>query len=142
VTVIAPDCDTDGSAQVSNLVNATLEGTLDTSVGTHTAHFVADSGHRFADGSKTKDVEYTVEGATGDCTQPPRHHSNPPKHHNNPPQSTPRVPTAIPAGMSGDSGNGISDNLALYVFGALGIVLLAGAGGAVVVLIRQRGTEK
>ena len=61
VSVSPPSCDSAGVASVTGLANASLDGTLDQSVGAHTATFTADSGHRFADGSKTKDVPYTIQ---------------------------------------------------------------------------------
>ncbi len=49
---------------------AKLEGSLATSIGSHTATFEADAGHLFSNASGTLDVTYTIVGAgTGlDCT--------------------------------------------------------------------------
>lgn len=59
VSVIQASCTAPGSATV-NLVNATIPGVLDTSVGTHTVIATATDGHLFSDGYSTKSLTYTV----------------------------------------------------------------------------------
>lgn len=73
VNVTPPTCDTNGIASVAGLANATLVGSLDQSVGTHTATFNATTGHAFADGTSTLTVEYTILAKlTGrQCENPP-----------------------------------------------------------------------
>lgn len=62
VTITPPTCTAPGSAQVAGLAFATLNGSLDTSVGSHVATFTAEQGHKFAGGSATLEVPYTVPG--------------------------------------------------------------------------------
>ncbi len=65
VNVIDPVCGSAGSAVVNGVQHATLTsngGVLAQGVGPHTATFTADPNHRFADGSKTKTVTYTIAG--------------------------------------------------------------------------------
>lgn len=61
VSVSKATCQAAGVATAST-EHASLQGTLDETPGTHTAHFVADAGHEFADGSDAKDVDYTISG--------------------------------------------------------------------------------
>lgn len=77
VEVTPPTCDAAGSAEVAGLSHATLEGTLDQTPGAHEATFKADSGFRFADGSKTKIVSYTIEGVLDPDTQQCQHELTP-----------------------------------------------------------------
>lgn len=75
VTVTPPSCTAIGIASLVGLANATLVGTLDQTVGTHTATFKADAGHLFSNGSDTLQVSYKIVGSgstTGDpeCAPP------------------------------------------------------------------------
>jgi hypothetical protein len=96
------DCDSAGS-NVVDVENASLIGDLDTSIGEHVAHFVADEGHLFsasqtgvsADGTHA-DIQYTVPGPNPSlCPNPPKHHHHPqvnaPHHHAD--QNTTAAPT-------------------------------------------------
>lgn len=60
VSITPGTCDTAGSASVTGLLHATLDGTLDTTPGAHTANFTATSGYKFANGTKHLAVNYTV----------------------------------------------------------------------------------
>lgn len=71
VAVTPATCDAPGTASVTGLSHATLTGTLNQTPGQHTASFTADAGHRFSDGSKTRDVNYTIPPKLTDCTTPP-----------------------------------------------------------------------
>jgi len=92
VALMGPTCTVPGSAEVTDLVHATLVGTLDESVGDHVAPFQADEGHAFSDGSTKLEVPYTILGKKSCGPPPPPHHHNPP-HHNTPP------PTVVDAGL-------------------------------------------
>ncbi len=60
ITPSAGTCAAAGSASVTTLVNATWDGTLDTSVGTHIETFTANAGSTFPGGAKSLDLTYTV----------------------------------------------------------------------------------
>lgn len=61
VTTTPGTCTAPGSAAHSE-TNATLTGGFSTAVGSHTATWTANTGHEFADGSKTRSQSYTVQG--------------------------------------------------------------------------------
>ena len=74
VDLVGPTCGQAGSATVTGLENATLEGELPTTPGDHTVTFDATTGHVFSDGSTTHQVTYTIAPAVAyqstDSTQP------------------------------------------------------------------------
>lgn len=132
----AANCDSPSTVKAVT-EHATLEGTLDESVGDHVATFDADQGFAFEDDAATLDVPYTIEAATGDCPKPP--HGNPPPHnppHGNPPhQAAP--PTAVDAGLAGDQGGRQGAPLALLGASLGGVLALSGL--TVAVARKQRG---
>lgn len=60
VTITPPTCDAPSGVSVAGLLFATLVGSLDLTVGDHTATFKADAGHLFANGTDTLTVSYTI----------------------------------------------------------------------------------
>jgi hypothetical protein len=75
IHVEQPTCSEAGHADVVDLGHASLVGTLDESVGTHIAAFIADVGHTFADGHATKALSYTIAAVlpedSDQCAPPP-----------------------------------------------------------------------
>lgn len=131
VTVKAPDCDSDGSANYSASHAYIIGRELNVDVGKHQAVFKAFDGYEFPAGpgvttnenGSFKTVTYTVKAATGDCPvttpHPPKHHTPvPPKHTPAPPvkHTTPALPNA-----------GMTDSKPNYLLGlALGLITLGG----------------
>lgn len=60
VTITPPTCDAPSGISVTGLLFASLVGTLDLSVGTHTATFQSEAGHLFANGTNMLTVPYTI----------------------------------------------------------------------------------
>lgn len=148
VTMLGATCDTDGSLTIPDQPEGVLVtpevGTY--GPGTYEVVFSAAQGYTL---TSNPSGSFTVEGATGDCPQPPPHHNPPPNnppHHNNPPKhNTPATPTAIPAGMTGENsstGTSTGAALGLVALGFFGTLLLIGGGTALVVAARRRGTER
>lgn len=139
-----PTCDKDGTVSVDEdaLENASLQGKLDSTVGDHTATFVADEGHAFADGESTLEIDYTVKAKTGDCpvttptpTPAPGQVAGPA-----PTDSPVAFVTASDDGSLADTGSTISAAGPIFLAGlclAFGVIALAGGAEA-----RRRRAQK
>ncbi|WP_062466032.1 hypothetical protein [Demequina maris] len=76
ITVIPASCDAPGAVDEVTTMYATLEGSLDETVGDHLATFTADEGHAFAGGDTELVVSYSIaaqltEGCATDSPTPP-----------------------------------------------------------------------
>lgn len=116
------------------LVNATLVGEPDLSVGTHHQVAVADEGAWFMDGDGKKNafftVDYTIaDKLTGDdCKTPPTEEPKQP------------TPNPVPAGNSSDNGGTLAQTgqNSAQLFGSLGLGVATLLAGLALTLLRRR----